>query len=80
MLDHLEAATRAYREAQNAVGEAEDALVEAKAAVPVARAKLAEAIVEAARAGAKQRDIVAITGYNRERIRTIVRAAGIEAE
>jgi hypothetical protein len=46
----------------------------------VARAKLADAIVAAARAGARQKDIVAVTGYNRERVRQILRAAGITAD
>jgi hypothetical protein len=43
-----------------------------------AREALAEAIVEAARSGMRQVDIVKVTGYTRERVRQIVRAAGIE--
>lgn len=78
MLDDLEAATRAYREAQEAVEKAEQNLAAVKAEVPTARSRLAEEIVRAARAGARQRDIVAVTGYTRESVRRICRAAGVE--
>ena len=80
MLDDLEAAVRAYREAQDAVGDAERNLAVVRAHVPEARAKLAEAIVRAARAGVRQRDIVAVTGYTRESVRRILRAAGVEPD
>jgi F0F1-type ATP synthase membrane subunit b/b' len=78
MLDDLEAATRAYREAQAAVTEAEQHLAAAKADVPAARGRLRDAIVGAARAGVRQTEIVRVTGYNRESVRRICRAAGIE--
>jgi aryl-alcohol dehydrogenase-like predicted oxidoreductase len=78
VFDDLEAATHAYREAQAAVGDAERDLAAVKAEVPLARGRLAEAIVRAARAGVRQVDIVRVTGYNRERVRQICRAAGIE--
>lgn len=54
----LEEAARAYRRAEKTYTER--------------RADLAAAIVEAARAGRKQAEIVQITGYTRERIRQIV--------
>ncbi|MFI6160406.1 hypothetical protein ACIA59_10700 [Micromonospora haikouensis] len=50
----------------------------AKAALDDVRPRLAAAIVEAARARRPQREIVAATGYTRERIRQICRAAGVE--
>ncbi|MCX4474798.1 hypothetical protein OOK41_31555 [Micromonospora sp. NBC_01655] len=51
---------------------------QAKAALDDVRPRLAAAIVEAARARRPQREIVAATGYTRERIRQICRAAGVE--
>lgn len=50
----------------------------AKAALDAVRPELAAAIVAAARAGTRQADIVRVTGYTRERVRQICRAAGIE--
>lgn len=76
----LEAATSAYRAAQAAVGDAERALTAAKQDVPVARERLHAAIAVAARSGMKQVELISITGYNRESIRRILRAAGIEPE
>ncbi|MFY1589011.1 hypothetical protein ACN267_31475 [Micromonospora sp. WMMD734] len=52
----------------------------AKAALDTARTELAQAIVEAARTGTKQADIARTSGYTREQIRRICRAAGIQAE
>lgn len=78
MLDDLEAARRAYDAAQAAVGDAERHVAETKAGVPRARERLHAAIVAAARAGARQVDIAAASGYRRERIRQICRAAGVE--
>ena len=80
MLDDLEAAVRAYRAAQAAVGAAERAATEARTRVPAARERLHAAIVAAARAGARQADLVKVTGYNRESIRRILRAGGIEPD
>lgn len=57
----LEEAARAYRRAEKAL---EDR-----------RAALAEAIVLADQEGVRQADIVKITGYAREHVRRIVRAA-----
>jgi Tfp pilus assembly protein PilX len=80
VLDDLEAATHAFRTAQAAVGDAERAVVEAKAQVPAARDRLHAAIVAAALAGARQTDLIRVTGYNRESIRRILRAGGVEPE
>ncbi len=78
VLDDLEAAVRAYRAAQAAVSDAERAVVESRAEVPVARERLHAAIVAAARAGVRQTDLIQVTGYNRESIRRILRAGGVE--
>jgi predicted transcriptional regulator len=42
------------------------------------RPQLASAIVKAAKAGTRQTDLARLSGYTRERIRQICRAAGIE--
>jgi hypothetical protein len=39
---------------------------------------LADAIVAASKAGVRQRDIVDVTGYSRESVRRILRAAGVD--
>lgn len=64
-MTELESASLAYRKA--------------KAALDVARPRLAAAIADAARAGVKQAEIVRVTGYTREQVRRICRAAGIES-
>lgn len=85
MVDPLEAAARLHREAITEESEVKRLLAEVKARraevgkkVEATRAPLAAAIVEAARARRPQVEIVAISGYNREHIRRICRAAGIE--
>jgi hypothetical protein len=82
--DDLEAAMRAYHEAQAAVdtaqSDAKRLVADARAGVVRARERVAAAIVAAARAGVRQRDIVAVTGYSREQVRRICRAAGVEAD
>ena len=80
MLDDLEAATRAYQAAQAAVVAAERHVVEVKADVPVARERLHAAVVAAARKGARQSDLIRVTGYNRETVRRILRAGGVEPD
>jgi DNA invertase Pin-like site-specific DNA recombinase len=64
-VSRLEEAARAYRRAKEALDKA--------------RPELAMAIVDAARAGTRQADIVRVTGYTREQVRRICRAAGIES-
>ena len=61
MTDRLEAAARAHKRAQAKAGEA--------------RAALATAIIDAVRDGVRQVDIARITGYTRENIRLMVKAA-----
>ncbi len=80
VLGDLEAAVRAYRAAQEAVGDAEQRLAEARSGVPAARERLHAAIVAAGQAGVRQRDLTAVTGYNRESIRRILRAGGVEPD
>jgi hypothetical protein len=80
----LSEAVEAYRAAQQGVdaakAEAERIVAQARETVAVKRNALNEAIAEAARNGTKQRDIVAVTGFTREHVRRVTRAAGIEAE
>jgi hypothetical protein len=80
VVGELEAAAEAYRAAVQRVTDVQAELGEARAAVPVARARMAEAIVEAARAGVRQGEIVRITGYGREQVRRITRAGGVAPE
>lgn len=72
----LKAAVRKFRAAESGVPRAEERaariVAEARARVDQARAELAEAIRAADRDGMRQRDIVAVTGYSRERVRQIV--------
>jgi predicted transcriptional regulator len=63
-VDELESAAQEYRDA--------------KAALDAVRPRLAAAIADAAKAGRRQSEIVRVTGYTRERVRQICRAAGIE--
>ena len=73
----LEAAVRKLRAAQAGVPRAEERaarlVAEARKKVDQARAALAEAIRAADRDGVRQVDIVAATGYSRERVRQIIR-------
>ncbi|AYF30083.1 MULTISPECIES: hypothetical protein [Micromonospora] len=66
MTSRLERAAHAYHQAKEALDKA--------------RPELADAIVDAARAGTKHTDIARVSGYTREQVRRICRAAGLEAE
>jgi hypothetical protein len=79
VLSDLEAAVRAYAQAQDAVVEAQQRVAEAREQVPIARERLAAAIVAATQAGVRQVDVVRVTGYSREQVRRILRSAGVEA-
>ncbi|WP_433720399.1 hypothetical protein ACQP2Y_35435 [Actinoplanes sp. CA-051413] len=72
----LEAAVRKLRMAEAGVPRAQERAAqiirEAREKVDQARADLAEEIRAADRAGMRQVDIVAATGYSRERIRQIL--------
>ncbi|MGI5153479.1 hypothetical protein ACQEVC_45370 [Plantactinospora sp. CA-294935] len=87
MTDPLREAARAYREAlaaeATAKAEVEAARQKRAAAsegVATARAPLADAIVQAAREGVRQRDILIRieNAYTRERVRQICRSAGVQ--
>lgn len=84
MPDPLATAVVRLRLADEAVAKARVAakqLVEAaKVRREAARDDLAVQIAEAAREGRRQRDIVAVTGLSRERVRQICRSAGVEAD
>ena len=84
MPDDLEAAVRAFRDAQaglpSAQASARQLVADARARLDRARAALAQAIVAAAQSGVRQRDLVKLTGYNRESIRRILRNNGVEAD
>jgi len=72
----LEAAVQRLRAAEDGVPRAQERaariIADAREKVAEARAELAEAIRAADRAGMRQRDIVAATGYSRERVRQII--------
>jgi uncharacterized membrane protein YqiK len=82
--DDLERAVAEYRRAQDAIerakAEAERIVTDARAEAERKRLALNDAIVAAARAGTRQKDIAAVTGFGREWIRRICRAAGIEPD
>lgn len=73
----LEAAVRKLRTAEDGVPRAQERaariVAEAREKVDQARAELADQIRAADQAGMRQVDIVAATGYSRERVRQIVR-------
>src|SRR4051794_33481040 len=82
--DDLAAAVRAYEAAQaglpEAQAEADRLVAEAKAEIVRTRQRLAAEIVKATEAGVRQVEIVRVTHLTRERIRQIVRAAGVEPD
>lgn len=80
----LDELVTAYRRAERAVDTAEQAaaarLKAAREARTAARLALAEGIVGAWRAGTSQAEIARRTGYSREQVRRILRAAGVEPD
>ena len=79
VLDDLVAARAAFDAAEKAVADAQQQVSDARAKVPDARRKLHAQIIAAAKSGARQIDIVKASGYQREHIRQILKAAGVEA-
>lgn len=81
---NLDDAARAYRAAAAAVEATREAneqrLRTAREKAEAARLVLAEAMVEAAQDGLKQTEIIRISGYSREHVRTILRAGGVESD
>ena len=80
----LDDLARAYRRAEDAIPAAERAaeakVKAARQARTAARLALAEGIAEAWHAGTSQVEIARRTGYSREHVRRILRAAGVEPE
>ncbi|GAA5181248.1 hypothetical protein GCM10023322_15440 [Rugosimonospora acidiphila] len=83
-MGQLDDAAKAYRASETALRRAQEAaqarMDAAREARAQARERLAEAIAAEARVGTPQVEIIRITGYSRERVRQILRAAGIEAD
>jgi len=81
---NLDDAARAYRAAVAAVEATKQAneqrLRTARDKAEAARLALAEAMIEAAQDGVKQTEIIKVSGYSREHVRTILRAGGVESD
>lgn len=81
-MGQLDDAAKAYRDADVAVERAKNAaaarIEAARQARTAARERLHAAMVEAAIDGMRQVDIIRISGYSRDRVRTILRAGGVE--
>lgn len=80
MAKSLADAVAAFHAAQASVAAAEERAAQERGKLADARTELAAAIVAEAQGGMRQRDIVKITGYSRERVRQILRAGGVEPE
>lgn len=76
----LAEAIAAYRAAQDALEDARTHVPKARETLAEKRSDLAEAIAQASRDGMRQVDIIKMTGLSRERVRLILRAAGITAD
>lgn len=74
----LASAAAEYRSAHGAVDEAKASLRAGQERLRAARAELAESVVVAYQHGTRMRDLVEITGLSRERLRQLLRAAGVE--
>lgn len=81
---NLADAVKAHRAAEVAYERAkDDAAVRvdrARTARETARQALHAAMVRAARDGVPQVEIIKVTGYSRERVRTVLRAGGVEPD
>ncbi len=78
MTDRLEELAREFAAARAESADLRPRLEAAQKRLTELRPQIAEAIVAAARDGWRQADIVRVTGYTRERVRQICRAAGVE--
>jgi uncharacterized membrane protein len=79
-MGHLEDAAGAYHAALARLDAARAAVPTARTEVEQARVELAAAIVDAARGGMAQIEIIRLTGYARESVRRILRNGGVEAD
>ncbi|MHA4950590.1 hypothetical protein ACX27O_25005 [Micromonospora sp. SD19] len=75
--NRLADAVRAFHMAQATAAASAQRAAEDREKITAARDQLAAAIVDAARDGMRQVDIVRVTGYTRERVRQILRAHNI---
>lgn len=76
--DPLAEVARAYRAAVEKDKAAKRAQTRAQARIKELRPLLAEQIVIAAKGGRRPKEIVELTGYTPERVRQVLRAAGVE--
>lgn len=76
----LATAAAAYRAAQQALEDAKALVDIRRTQFREARGDLSAAVVEAGRAGARVRDLVAETKLSREWIRQLLRAAGVDPQ
>ena len=83
-MDQLGDAVKAFQDAQAAVPTAQERakelVADARAKVEETRRALADSIAREYGGGARVGDLARRTGYNRESIRRILRAAGFTAE
>lgn len=78
MTDELDQVARAFAKARADSARFKTKLAEAQAKVSELRPQVLAAVAEAARNGRSEEDIAAVTGYTKERVRQICRAAGVE--
>lgn len=83
-MGQIEDAAKAYRAAVAGLTSAQETarvrIATARERVEETRAKLAAVIVDEARAGASQVDLIRRSGYSRETVRTILRRGGVEPD
>ncbi len=83
-MGQLDDAAKAFRAADAALSRAKTVAVQrieaARAARTQARERLHATIVAEALAGTPQVEIIRVSGYSRDRVRTILRAGGVGAD
>lgn len=77
MSERLTKAARRYRDAVARAAAARQLLAQANEEIKESRPILAEVIADEARGGMRPTQIMEITGYTREHVRTILRRAGV---
>lgn len=78
MMGRLEDLAREFAELRAESATLRARLAEVRQRITELRPAIGQAIVDEVRAGCRQPDISQITGYSRERVRQICRAAGVE--
>lgn len=78
MGERLQDLARQFAQARKRSAELRAELTAVQATVSALRPQINQAIVDAAREGMQQTEIVRLTGYSRERVRQLCRAAGVE--